>query len=80
MRDEICLFFRSDIPCIVICEVRPMGEHQKECRECGWRGSAAELDETNDGSTGQTQIFCPDCGGKDFEDLHPDEKEQSSES
>ena len=57
-----------------------MGEHQKECQECGWRGSAAELDETNDASTGKTQIFCPDCGGKDFEDLNPGEQEQTPES
>jgi DNA-directed RNA polymerase subunit RPC12/RpoP len=54
-----------------------MGEHHKECQECGWRGSAAELDETNDASTGKTQIFCPACGGKDFGDLNPDEKGQA---
>jgi predicted RNA-binding Zn-ribbon protein involved in translation (DUF1610 family) len=57
-----------------------MGEHQKECRECGWRGPAAELDETNNASTGKTQIFCPDCGGLDIKDLNPDEKEQAPES
>jgi len=50
-----------------------MSEHQKECQECGWRGSAAELDETNGGAGGQTQIFCPDCGGSDIWDLNADE-------
>lgn len=57
-----------------------MGEQQKECRECGWRGSAAELDEASDASTGKTHIFCPACGGVAIEDLKPDEKEQASES
>ncbi|MDH3883686.1 MAG: hypothetical protein OET63_05695 [Desulfobacterales bacterium] len=80
MRAEICSFFKRNIPCIGIYEVGPMGEHQKECRECGWQGSAAELDQTNDASTGKTQIFCPDCGGKDFEDLNPDAKTQAPES
>jgi DNA-directed RNA polymerase subunit RPC12/RpoP len=80
MRDEICSFFKSDIPFIGICEVGPMGEHQKECQECGWRGLAAELDETNNASSGNTQIFCPDCGGKELKDLNPDEPEQTSES
>ena len=55
-----------------------MDDHHKECRECGWRGSAAERDETNVPSTGKTQIFCPDCGGEDFEDLNPGEQEQTS--
>lgn len=50
-----------------------MGEHRKECQECGWRGLTAELDETNDDSGGHTQIFCPDCGGSDIQDLNPDE-------
>jgi predicted RNA-binding Zn-ribbon protein involved in translation (DUF1610 family) len=50
-----------------------MGEYQKECQECGWRGKAAELDETNDDSSGQTQIFCPDCGGIDIQNLNPEE-------
>ena len=49
-----------------------MSEHQKECQECGWRGPAAELDETNDDSGGQTQTFCPDCGGIDIRDQTPD--------
>ena len=57
-----------------------MSKLQKECQECGWRGLAAELDATSDDSSGQTHIFCPDCGGKDFEDLNPDEKEETSES
>jgi hypothetical protein len=30
-----------------------MGEYQKECQECGWRGLTAELDETNDDSSGR---------------------------
>ena len=50
-----------------------MGELQKECQECGWRGMAAELDETGDDSSGQAQIFCPDCGGVDIQDLKPEE-------
>ena len=50
-----------------------MGEYQKECQECGWRGPAAELDETDHDSSGETQIFCPDCGGSDIHDLNPDE-------
>ena len=49
-----------------------MDENPKECQECGWRGLAAELDETNEDSSGQTQIFCPDCGGIDIKDLDPD--------
>ncbi len=50
-----------------------MGEYQKECQECGWRGLDAELDETNDESSGHAQNFCPDCGGIDIQDLNPDE-------
>ena len=57
-----------------------MGEQQKECLECGWRGSAAELDETDQTSSGKTQIFCPDCGGQNIEDLNPDVQGQTSES
>jgi hypothetical protein len=68
------------IPCIEINEVGPMGEQHKECQSCGWRGPAAELDETKDASTGKTHIFCPDCGGVDIEDLNPDEKGETSES
>ena len=74
------LVIKGDIPCIGIYEVGPMGEHHKECQECGWRGSSAELDETSDAPTGKTQNFCPDCGGKDFEDLNPGEQEQAPES
>ena len=50
-----------------------MGEYQKECQECGRRGRTAELDETNDDYSGQTQNFCPDCGGIDIQDLNPAE-------
>ena len=57
-----------------------MGEHQKECLECGWRGPAAELDQTDQASIGKTQIFCPDCGGQDIEDLNPDYKEKAPDS
>ena len=66
---------RSGIPRIGIYKVGPMGEDQKECRECGWRGLAAELDETSNPSTGEIQIFCPDCGGEDFENLNPDQQQ-----
>ena len=55
-----------------------MAEQQKECRECGWRGPAAELDETRNASAGKTHIFCPDCGGVAIEDFKPDEKEHGS--
>ena len=48
------------------------GEHQKECQECGWRGSPFELDETKADASGETQIFCPNCGGIDIQDLKPD--------
>jgi predicted RNA-binding Zn-ribbon protein involved in translation (DUF1610 family) len=80
MRDEICSFFKGNILCIGIYEVCSMSEHQKECQECGWRGPVVELDETNDASTGKTQIFCPDCGGMDIKDLNPGEKQQAPES
>jgi predicted RNA-binding Zn-ribbon protein involved in translation (DUF1610 family) len=56
-----------------------MSEHRKECQDCGWRGPAAELDETDDASIGKTQIFCPDCGGVVIEDLNSDEKEEAPE-
>ena len=57
-----------------------MGAQQKECLDCGWRGPADALDENNDTSTGDTHIFCPDCGGTDIEDLSPDEQTETSES
>jgi hypothetical protein len=57
-----------------------MNEQQKECHDCGWRGTAAELDEADDPSGDRTHIFCPDCGGVDIKDLNPDEKGQASES
>ncbi len=57
-----------------------MGEQHKECQECGWRGPASELDETDHPSSGQTHIFCPDCGGVNIKDLNPDEKGEASES
>jgi predicted RNA-binding Zn-ribbon protein involved in translation (DUF1610 family) len=57
-----------------------MGAQQKECLDCGWRGPVDDLDETNDASTGDTHIFCPDCGGIDIENLNPDEKAETSES
>lgn len=56
-----------------------MSENQKECQDCGWRGMAAELDETDDGSSSQTHIFCPDCGGVDIKDLNPDENKAAHE-
>jgi len=68
----------NTIPWMEIQEMGLMAEQQKECRECGWRGSAAELDETSDASTGKTHIFCPACGGTAVEDLKADEKEQPS--
>ena len=57
-----------------------MGEQRKECRDCGWRGAVEELDKTADPSSGQTHIFCPDCGGVDIRDLNSDEKGEVSES
>ncbi|MGD2038636.1 MAG: hypothetical protein PVH28_12165 [Desulfobacterales bacterium] len=50
-----------------------MNEQQKECQDCGWRGADAELDSASDDASGETQIFCPDCGGMDIKDLSPDE-------
>jgi len=61
-------------------EMALMGEQQKECRECGWRGSASELDETSDASTGKTHIFCPSCGGVAIEDFRPDETDPDSQA
>jgi hypothetical protein len=40
-----------------------MGDWEIECRDCGWRGTAAELVEITDDSGGS----CPDCGGSEFE-------------
>ncbi len=51
-----------------------MNEEHKECQECGWRGKAAELDETTDEPTGKTHAFCPNCGGTDIADLSADQK------
>lgn len=69
-----------DVPRNGINKVGPMGEQKKECQDCGWRGPADQLDETKDTSTGDTHIFCPDCGGTAIEDLNPDEKAGTSES
>ena len=55
-----------------------MSEQRKECQECGWRGTAAELDETGDPSSGQTHIFCPNCGGVKIRDLNADEEGAAS--
>jgi hypothetical protein len=57
-----------------------MSENHKECQDCGWRGRAAELDQTDDGSGSQAHIFCPDCGGMDIKDLNPDQKKAAPES
>jgi len=57
-----------------------MSENHKECQDCGWRGMARELDQTDDGSGSQTHVFCPDCGGTDIKDWKPDEKEAIPES
>jgi predicted RNA-binding Zn-ribbon protein involved in translation (DUF1610 family) len=73
-------FFKNKIPSVEILEMALMGEQQKECRECGWRGSAAELDETGDASTGKTHIFCPACGGVAIEDVKPGEKEKGAQA
>jgi len=78
MEEESDSFFENSIPRMEIQEMVFMAEQQKECRECGWRGPAAELDETRNASTGKTHIFCPDCGGVAIEDFKPDEKEHGS--
>ena len=57
-----------------------MEKNQKECLECGWRGLVAELDETSEDSSGETQIFCPDCGGVDIQDLKPEQSKRPPES
>jgi hypothetical protein len=51
-----------------------MSENHKEYQDCGWRGTAGELDQTADDSGSQTHIFCPDCGGTDIIVLNPDDK------
>jgi hypothetical protein len=78
--DGARVFFENTIAWMGIQEIQLMGEQQKECRECGWRGSAAELDETSDAATGKTHIFCPACGGVTIEDLKADDQAQASES
>ena len=57
-----------------------MSEQHKECQECGWRGPASELDETDDPSGGGTHIFCPDCGGVNIKDLDADKNGVASDS
>lgn len=57
-----------------------MSEQQKECQECGWRGAAEELDETDDPDIGRRQIYCPDCGGMNIKDLDRDNKADPPES
>ena len=57
-----------------------MSEQQKECQECGWRGTVAELEMTDDASSGRTHLFCPDCGGVSIKDLNPDTNGEASES
>ena len=57
-----------------------MMAHEKECQDCGWRGTAAELEETMDDSTGKTHIFCPDCGGTRIEDLNSEKTDETTES
>ena len=52
-----------------------MSDQRKECQECGWRGTAAEVDKNDDPSGDQTHIFCPDCGGANIKDLDPEPKE-----
>ena len=52
-----------------------MSEDHKECQDCGWRGMAGELDRSDAGSSSQTHIFCPDCGGMNIIDFNPDENE-----
>lgn len=56
-------------------EVGHMSDQRKECQECGWRGTAAEVDKNDDPSGDQTHIFCPDCGGANIKDLDPEPKE-----
>jgi len=45
-----------------------MGEWEIECRDCGWRGTAAERAEVADDSGDSALAFCPNCGGSDFEE------------
>ena len=61
-------------------KVAHMSVHQKECQDCGWRGTAAELDETEEAAGGKTHIFCPDCGGEDIKDWNPDEEGETTGS
>ena len=74
------VFLENTIPCMGIQEMQLMGEHLKECRECGWRGSAAELEDTSDAVTGKTHIFCPACGGVAIEDFESDKSNQAPDA
>ena len=45
-----------------------MDDWEIECLDCGWRGMAAEVDESADKTSGETVSSCPDCGGSEFKD------------
>ena len=45
-----------------------MGDWEKECLDCGWRGMTGELDASADKISGETVSSCPDCGGAAFKD------------
>jgi hypothetical protein len=52
--------------------VVPMSDNHKECQDCGWRGIAGELDQTDKGSDEELHTFCPECGGLDIKDFSPE--------
>jgi predicted nucleic acid-binding Zn-ribbon protein len=46
-----------------------MGEWERECLDCGWRGMVADLSEETDDTddTGDRSFAsCPECGGAEF--------------
>jgi hypothetical protein len=45
-----------------------MGDWEKECLDCGWRGMTAELEAAADKSGLKSEKSCPDCGGSEFKD------------
>jgi len=56
----------------------PMAEHELECNECGWQGTASALDKQQDAAGAKTLRFCPDCGGTDLRNATPKEKTEGS--
>lgn len=43
------------------------------CEECGWVGDYTHLVSKTDNLDDNDFIYCPDCGGTEFEDLDEEE-------